>query len=214
MIVSIEMVRPLRPILATVFLASGALVTFACSDDAQPVAPTYPTQGDGGSASSTSASSSGGSSGTDTKPDSGSPGAGDGGLACAPLVPQVDVRSVKTEPDPVGGTIMDGTYELTSATAPDDNADGGVVGKKSATLVFSGNKVAWNFDSEMVGQTGERCCVGTWSIVNGVYIKMDVECFSAEGSGSYTSGYDVTNEAGTPQLRLYIGLGGETFTRK
>ena len=147
------------------------------------------------------------------KPDSG--GSGDGGFACAALPAQIEVRSVQSVANATGGTVMDGTYEMTSAAYPDDMADGGVIGHKAATLVFSGNKVAWNFDNEFAGQTNDpRCCVGTWSIENSTIIRFDVKCMAAEGTGSYPSGYDVTNEAGMPQFRLYLGLGVETFTKR
>ena len=192
-------------------VASTALVALACGDDGKSVAPTYPSQGDSGTGSSTSSTSSGGSSGSVTKPDSGA----DGGFACAALPAQIDARSVKSVATPTGGTVMDGTYEMTSALYPDDMADGGVIGHKAATLVFSGNKVAWYFDNEFVGQTNDpRCCIGTWSLQNSTNLIFDVKCMAAEGTGSYPNGFDVTNEAGMPQFRLYIGLGVETFTKR
>lgn len=202
-------------LMAAVTLWSSALVAVACSDDGETRPTTFPTQGgsstsSGGSSGSTSSSSGSSSGGT---VDSGASSSGGSSIiACAPIKNDVEIRTIAAARTETGGTIPDGTYHLTEARQLTAGGDGGTTGKKKgATLVFSGTKVAWQYNTNTIGDPINQCCIGSYSVV-GADMELAVQC-TGGGATGFEPSYSVVT-SGTPQILWQLGASNDTYTKE
>lgn len=174
-------VRTIVPLVAALSLALVASAA-ACSSDDRPAA-----SGASSSSSSSGASGGGRDGSTDAATDGGD--GGEGGVACGTLVPAkakvMATYVAGTTPDDTGGTIADGTYDLTGlevylGTPEQGSADAGPVdgeeNSAQATFTFTGGALVQAKESTTGGVLTPLAVVTAAARVEGGAFVTDQKC--------------------------------------